>query len=547
MKPGHILTTHPTIYASAIRRARPLVVTAGPEPPPDAKYIFGPCRSDADLVGLARDLRDSGADVMTTPAGTVRRAAPRPAPADPRTSAEPLPPAHPRIRVTASGPGPSVAVAVQCHADYLHLLPACIAAVEAQTVPPVERYLMLDRCTLPEDATIPPGWIVMHRDDGSPNPGRNQALHVTRCEWIWHVDADDPHPPDYLAGAVQRLADPRVGIVHADLAYSDGRIRRHPEYDYWGLRLDNYVDTSSLWRVSALRAAGGWADTDRWDDWDCALRVTALGWRTAKNPVPATSTVHPDGSGRNASGGSDFAHKWNRSYAIVSLLAGRDRDTWAEWREAVYYQEMPARTHLYLLVNAPDNDNLPGLRHVAASLFEKGAAVTILADRTPCPRRDKWSRHRHVANLYNRILPMVHEDQIIFWEDDVIPPTIRALRDLVDHWDLVHAGGICAMYPARNHPSLVCGSPSMDYWHMMRSLDQCRGSIQRGWGFLPGGFALHHTAIIKRSIPFAVSFPDGKMQGWDGQLSRAVRAAGRRLDLDGLIECQHRTGKTTES
>ena len=97
------------------------------------------------------------------------------------------------------------------------------------------------------------------------------------------------------------------------------------------------------------------------------------------------------------------------------------------------------------------------------------------------------------------------------------------------------------MYEARGHKGLVCGSTSADYWKMMESIEQCRGKLRQGWGFLPGGFALYQTALIRQAMPFHVQYPDGKMQGWDGQLSRAVRAAGFRLDLDGMIECEHRT------
>mgnify|MGYP007066208140 FL=1 len=97
------------------------------------------------------------------------------------------------------------------------------------------------------------------------------------------------------------------------------------------------------------------------------------------------------------------------------------------------------------------------------------------------------------------------------------------------------------MYRSRKSKDLVCGSTSTEFWHMSKSLDQCRGKVHQGWGLLPGGFALYQTALIRNALPFHVQFPNGKMMGWDCALSKAAHAAGFRLDLDGLLECEHRT------
>lgn len=448
-------------------------------------------------------------------------------------------PSQPRTAQT----GPPCAVAVTSHGAYLQYLPECLAAIEAQAVQPSEKYLALDRCELSRqqaDDLRARGWTISIGNWGSPNPGRQWALETTRCPWIWHVDADDPHRPDYLAGALPLTADTRVAIVHADRAKMDGTLLKTPAgTDYWALRLQNYVDTSSLWRVHALREAGGWADTKRWDDWDCALRVTALGWQTVRNSVPSVCRVHPDRTNRNAAE-QDFAHKWNRSYGVVCLLAGR-MGCWADWRAAVLACDYPPCTHFYLLDNSRSAVYAKLVRSLASDLLDRGLSTTVLVVPETFVANGPSSRHEWVAHLYNLLLPKVTQDVMLSWEDDNIPKTPQPVRVLVDHWVCYEVGGICAAYECRGHEGSVCAATAMDYWHGMPAVAALRGAVHKGYGFLPGGFALYNNALVRRALPFWVQYvPEGKMQGWDGQLSRCVRANGYRLDLDGTIDCEHR-------
>ena len=434
---------------------------------------------------------------------------------------------------------PPITVAVQCHGAYLPYLPACLAAIDAQTCQPTARLLVLDRCDPP--AWLPPNWTVIRRADGSPNPGRNAALDACQTEWIWFMDADDCAHPRYLAGAARCMGSRDVGIVHADLRYSDGRLHATPHgTDYWGLRLANYVSTESVWRTAALREAGGWRPTERWDDWTCALAVTRNGWHTARNDVPILVTVHP-GEHRNANT-TDLPHKWLRSYGIVCLLAGR-RDVWPDWRSAVLGQAVPPSTHWYLVDNSCSPEFGAGVLSLACELIARGEAVSIVQDSRTFERVDHYSSHRHVASLYNRVLPMVSEDACAFWEDDNLPREPDAFRRLVDHWDHNRVGGICALYETRNVPGHACAALAHDYWHNVPTLASCRGHITHGVGYLPGGFAIYNNALVRASLPYCVDFPGGKARGWDGRLSEAVRAARYRLDLDGLVECEHRFGR----
>jgi hypothetical protein len=449
----------------------------------------------------------------------------------------------PTTVVAAGTLTPAIAVAVQCHAPYLASLEKCMVAIEKQTYPAQEKFLILDNCTAPAFLSKYRTWKVVERKDGSPNPGRNTALRSTTCDWIWFVDADDFPAPDYLMGAARLTGNNHVGIITADLKYSDGNVRTTAAVtDYWRMRLLNYVSTESVWRVCALKEAGGWQNTKKWDDWTCALNVTALGWHTAKNEIPILVSVHQ--SHRNVYGEREFTHKWHRSYCVVSLLAGR-LDIWKEWRESVLDMVYPAKTSFIFVDNSKSKDFGNLVKDLARALMDKGYIVQYLADDIVNEEKDKYSRHRVVAHLYNRACARILADATIFWEDDNIPGHNKALSDLISHWDITRIGGICAVYESRNGIGRACGTMNHDFWGVMPPLKSMLGVYSEGLGFIPGGFACYHTALVQQALPFHVDYPEGMADGWDGKLSRAVRASGMLLALDGTVPCEHKFRGTT--
>jgi hypothetical protein len=436
-----------------------------------------------------------------------------------------------------------IAVAVVCHSKYAGLLNDCLQAVDAQVRLPDQKWLMLDNCELSQQQeyyALANNWLIRKGNWNSPNPGRQLALESTDCPWIWYVDADDVHRPDYLAGAIPLTDDTGVGIIQAD-RHAPNKIVQTPAHtDYWALRLSNYVDTSALWRVQALKEAGGWKKTERFDDWDCALRMTALGWKTARNPIPSMCTIHSDMSNRNTIS-TDFPHKWNRSYGVVMLLAGRD-DCWEDWSKAVLETSYPANTRFYVVDNSKNKPEFSvKVRKFVYSLSDIGYPATLFTIPDTFEDLNFISKHEHVARLYNKILPRVTEDLTFFWEDDVIPLVKNPLSLLVDHWDCQTVGGICAMYPSREHPSNIMGSPAHDFWHNIPLLSDVRGRTCPNYGFIPGGFALFQTAFVREALPLYPQKPGGNLRGWDGQLSQCIRDHGWKLVLDGKVECEHRT------
>jgi len=434
----------------------------------------------------------------------------------------------------------NVTAAVQCHEQYLDKLENCMRSVDGQSYQPKEKILILDGCDLPGSmAARAKGWKVIRRNDGTPNPGRNAALEAAACSWLWYMDADDVANLGYLQGAVPIMKDRHVGIIHANLKYSDGKSRGTPAVtDYWGLRLKNYVSTESVWRTTALREAGGWKKTDRFDDWTCALNVTGCGWHTVRNPVAIEVNLHDAASHRNRTD-KDFAHKWERTHAVLCLMAGR-MTCWEEWSSTMLAMKYPARTHFYFLDNSRNVEYRKRLQDLLALLSACGHQTTLLVSNATFKEVDRYSRSCHVAALYNHLCSQVSEDTAVFWEDDNVPANSNSLHKLIDNWQFQSVGGICSLYETRNaKPGTACAARSMDFWDGGIRMADIRGKVVKGLGFLPGGFAVYHNAFVQQALPFHVDYPKGKADGWDGKLSRTVREQGFRLDLDGTVECAH--------
>ena len=178
---------------------------------------------------------------------------------------------------------PSIAVAISVYPAYLKYVMDAIASVEAQTLPPAEKWLLCDRCFPPAD--MPAGWKRLAGEWHEAAAGRRELTGATACEWCAMLDADDAYLPGFLAhmAAAADAAGPRVGILYPDLANCDINLQ-HPDlmpmrpWDAGELQRRNFVPTHSLWRTAMLREIGGWRSAWRMDDALTAQACAAVGW-----------------------------------------------------------------------------------------------------------------------------------------------------------------------------------------------------------------------------------------------------------------------------
>lgn len=452
--------------------------------------------------------------------------------------------------VMPSGPLPGVAVCVTCHDKYLQYLEKQIKAVDGQTFRAVEKFLALDGCDKPD--FVPADWRVLPYNAKSPNPGRNLAVEeVKKADWIVFADADDVMASNYLASVARKAATvpAQVGIIYADYDYSTGRhVTHEPVLDYWQLRHKNCVSSCSGWRVRAIQEAGGWPNTGCYDDHSLALSITRLGYKAVKHDIPIKIMYHPETEHRSQQGEigkKDSVHKWQcRSFGIVTLLAGREQrlNDWINWFKSA---DLPPIVTLYVLDNSGNKEF--GLK-VKSLLSSLDMPFLYKAYGEPCKDADKeWlPRHLHVPALYNQILPLVNDDWLVMFEDDIIPPP-DALRKLVNAFSYrAKHGAISAIYPSRaevrNDKKIVVGAKStLTYWGDFFYEDEITEDKLYEAGYIAGGFTLWENGIIKKILPVRYEYSNNRHRGWDTNLSADIRAFGYRLFLHGGVWCQHIT------
>jgi glycosyltransferase involved in cell wall biosynthesis len=455
-------------------------------------------------------------------------------------------PAAPAI---ACDEGTGVAVVVTCHAAYLPWLGEALGSIERQAPAAAERVVVLDGCEAPPRA----GWRAVAGAFGDPSPARDAGLAATTAPWVVFWDADNVMPPGYLEAV--RLAAARaqadVGILYPDLQHCDGALaptalRRMPDWDYWELRAENFVDTAAAWRREALAVAGSWPRSvaSSHEDYALALELTSAGWRgQALRGPPVLMREH--GAGRNLVSmrdGRDRDDIWRaRSLAVVTLVAPRP-DTFERWRAFLLAADLPPKTSLYVVDNTGDRAFGERIREVCGELQrERGLRsvdVTAMGDAHAGQRSvgdGDEARHRHVARLYGAVLRRVTEDFVLTLEDDVEPPP-DAVRMLGRAFGWERVGAVGAAYAWPGYDELVCaGTGDGERW----------GEALR-WSTLPdglvdvscvGGGCTMWARWALRGQP--VQFRWHERMGWDAVFCRELRRRGYAVRLHGGVRCVH--------
>jgi len=469
---------------------------------------------------------------------------------------------RPRPAVVGAAGAQSIAVIVTTHRPYLRFLRNCLESVRCQTIQPEERILIVDDAPVPEWVGREFGnWRIMAGAWHDPNKARNVAIAEAKGDWVVVVDGDNWLHPEYVGSCRDTIsrAPARVAIVYADLdrwttpdGPHRGRDRLPERWNYWNLRLRNYISTTSAMKRAAVLEAGGYGDTDSYDDWALAHRMSARGWVGQWQPIPICVRHGgvPHRVGTTGCRGLPFMHG-HRTYGILSLMAGREAmlGRWTQWLLGAW---LPRHVHVYAL----DNSRTPGygrsLRAALEQLGESGRfdGVTYLrSNRVPDPSLSHW-RSWHVGQLYNEALPAVGEDMVLTIEDDMVPPP-NGFRQLIDCQPArVQFGAVAAAYLSRLGGGRVCAAFGRDY---------CDGRVYKRHvrqtlmpvGVVGGGFTLWANALLKtRCLPFRfehwgrTASEPGTPTAWDTIACADIAAAKYKVGLLGSCWADHVTVTT---
>jgi hypothetical protein len=421
-----------------------------------------------------------------------------------------------------------VDVVVTSHEPYLRFLPEVFEGW-AREAPGGRLILVLDSVIFDDALEVPPGWLVVRGEWGHPSGAREAGLAECVSAWVIFHDADNEVPAGYRAAIGEALA----GAAPVDGYFGPAIAEGNPgARDSWG------CDTNGLWRVDAIRLAGGWPVT--WlEDWSLGARLESIGFEL--RPWRSGLVRRSHGEQRGASR-PILDRLWSaRVLTVVTLQrseAGFDR-----WADAFKAADLPDRVRLVIVC-----DHCPTYWAAVrrAGMFSPFVeAITVVDSRSiagPVTFRQSPEpvRHGRVSGLFCRAVPYVQPDShyVLTWEDDVFPEDQGAVRALCDAMRVdSKVGAIAGAYPGRNNPRLACASLSSQRWEGIYKMAELP-AVPFVVGSVGAGFTLWRGSLW----PLLGTGPEQKPQiplGWDACSSRMVNELGFQVLLHGGVVCAH--------
>jgi hypothetical protein len=419
----------------------------------------------------------------------------------------------------------SFAVIVTAHPDYVGYLPEVLDAWEREN-PDGERILVLD-CVDEKGFPDRPGWTVIRGDWFHPSGPRNAGLEAVTLEWVHYWDADNivPHGLGDRARSVISVAEAGVGYLGPWCTTAQDH------RDGWG------IDTNGLWRVKAVRMAGGWPST--WfEDWNLGVRLQAVGFRAQKWDSGVERRDHPGQRSKLLDGNHERV--WDSRIMTVITLQ-RTVDGFQKWLEAWERQRKPFPENLRLIIGCEGDDVEKEARLATVATLRAGAVTVWNTGSLPVQfgAVPEAVRHSRVSGLFLRAAGFVGSDSgvVLTWEDDVFPERRDAL------WALSEAlhvgskiGAVGGAYPGRQNPKIVVASRHSDRWEGPWNMDELEGR-PFDVGSVGAGFTLWRASVFEQ-ISGAVQRPEIPL-GWDACASGTVHRLGFRVLLHGGVRCEH--------
>ena len=425
-------------------------------------------------------------------------------------------------------------VVVTSHSGYAKSLPNVLRSIDNQTKKFVKKIIVLDGY----NAIVPKDWAKVLVNTKNPNINRNKGLELVKTEWCVFWDGDNFMPKRYLEDLSCFIDDKKIGFVYPCIDYvkDNKKIKTFipPEYDYWLNREKTFVDTSAIWRVSALNKVGGFSENQpKFDDFALSLKISRSGYIGLKSNAHTQITQHKKRRSGHIEHNLDAI--WSAyTFAVVTAFSDNHCDDIFDWYKQA---ELPPNHTIYWYCNFKDEELLKKLK-------ENRTANTIIRD-----SGDSWSgsidnhkdesRHQHVANMYNRILNQIDDDMIMMIEDDNIGPLngIKKLLNSFHPWD--HSSKVSMVggkYRSRSNPTCCCASTTVNKWTALEYKNVPDKVIKIS--MMGGGFTLYSNSAIKKSFPIVFT-NNGGIIGWDGNLGMSFHRNGYTSFLDGEVKVKH--------
>jgi glycosyltransferase involved in cell wall biosynthesis len=177
-------------------------------------------------------------------------------------------------------------VVIPCF-DLGQYLREALDSVRAQTLPADELIVVddgsSDPVTLEVLAALEHDGITVLRTENRGAPAaRNHGIDRSRGEFVLCLDADDVLLPTFLertVAALNNAPDAAIAATQVEFFGQAEGIWEPPNFDPTLLLWENCVGSASLFRRSAWRESGGYADLEACQDWDLWISMVERGWR----------------------------------------------------------------------------------------------------------------------------------------------------------------------------------------------------------------------------------------------------------------------------
>ncbi len=429
------------------------------------------------------------------------------------------------------------------HAAYERHLAEVLVCVQRQRASLDEVVLVLNGdIRLP---SLPPGIRVVRGTWDSPQAARNAGLAAACCQWMCYLDGDNL-PTEAFFRTMRQAAE---GVPATTAILYPGTVLRvteqteaqrvfvMPEWSEFEAREKSIADTSSAWRVTALRSVGGWfPQSGMLDDYSTVLQLIHQGWGGQRVAKAVSVLRHHEGR-RSRALETIAPTLWQaRRHAILTLFAGRERPfpRLLDWYRRA---ELPPHTTFHWVDNSGSAAFHDRLWRAAKTLGSRPEITGINITRDD-RRRTSGSFeaiHTHVASLYNTALRAMDADAIVMIEDDVIPPrdALPTLLAPLQPWTSIAA--VAAVYPSRHDPHVANVALEKLEWQRMPQLRDLPASTLWPVGMVAGGCTAWNAPALHRMLPLQIS----ARLGWDGNLCARLNQSGYRLLLATGIRCAH--------
>ena len=476
--------------------------------------------------------------------------------------------------------GARVQAAVMVHDVYAGFLAECLDSLVAQTRP-FDSILLVDNGDNRETKPIAARYSSVeyrHMDTTNVCDKRNWAAARDDSEFILFVDADNILPPDYLAKMIEVMSDPYVAIVYPSIEYFGQVIMTRfgvPElFDHDELRKENYVENCSLLRRRAFMEAGGWdRDVRTLMDWNLWLRITALGWKAAKadtaihmrkhgknmsqlDPDRTESTIQAGMAAKTLTIATPFA---GRTWALKRYFKWLDEQSWPHERiQLLFFDNSGNLSFRAKLMEYLSKCDYGGISYVPCSRSfadhlslskESGFDADSNQAYADAPQTGRIVTQIAIAyaTAYNMnlIKQLVHTDEVLIVEDDVVPPldAIEKLRHSLHPAEVAAVSGTVRSRFAKRPIALKI--KTLLPFVLTDMVRPTNGGVERadavGFGCLLARVpALQETVF--RPWPEAICQPPNQKKrylGTDYAMCRDWALRGMKINLAWQVDCKH--------